>query len=390
MARGKLRVIKVPGDAGISRASLVSVLRANRETMRELHAVADAAGERGFWTPKHVHDAMCAVGPKFRRLVVDIKSRGVCAALIHQLGSPLVRVRRLDVRRAPRSGFEEKEKLFAAVARLRSETACELKRIASAPSLLDLAAFGKESEEAEAEVDALRRLTLASCGLTAGDARERSRRAIDERVDPWGGERDHRDATPSSSSFAPAMDLDLADNHGIGCDGVRALAPLVASGAVRALDLENCGVGEAGAVALGAALASPSCALTHLCVSRNFIGAVGMDAIAVGLRRGPGGDARAARVAQRVRRRGGATSFAAAIRHSSGGAFEMLEVLDVGRERHRRGRRRRARAGALFTTMARARSQRCASCGWKGTRSAPAARRLSRRRRRRRRRATRA
>lgn len=185
MARGKLRVIKVPGDAGIPRASLVSVLRANRETMRELHAVADAAGERGFLTPKHVHDAMCAVGPKFRRLVVDIKSRGVCAALIHQLGSPLVRVRRLDVRRAA-LGFEEKEKLFAAVARLRSETACELKRIASAPSLLDLAAFGKESEEAEAEVDALRRLTLASCGLTAGDARALAR-AIDERVDPWGG-----------------------------------------------------------------------------------------------------------------------------------------------------------------------------------------------------------
>ena len=98
LARGHLRVLRVPGEATVTRASLVSIVRAHRESLRELHAHASRDGERGWWTPKHVHALVSAASPKFRRLAVDVRSRGVCPALLSQLQSPVVRVRRLDVR----------------------------------------------------------------------------------------------------------------------------------------------------------------------------------------------------------------------------------------------------------------------------------------------------
>ena len=86
---------------------------------------------------------MSAAGPRFRRLAVDVKSRGVCLALIQQLACPVVRVRRLDVR-AAQLGAVEKVQLFEAIARMRSKAAA-LVRSGSALSLTDMAKqFGAE------------------------------------------------------------------------------------------------------------------------------------------------------------------------------------------------------------------------------------------------------
>jgi hypothetical protein len=85
----------IPGETGISRAALTTLIRSNRECLRELHAHSAYSGDGrgngvdggdgggggggellGCWTPKQVHAAVSAAGPRFRRLAVDVKSRG--------------------------------------------------------------------------------------------------------------------------------------------------------------------------------------------------------------------------------------------------------------------------------------------------------------------------
>jgi len=125
---------------------------------------------------------------------------------------------------------------------------------------------------AEEDQGSLRCLALTACGLTRDDAV-----ALVEAIlsgEEYGG--------------APPLELELADNITLGSDGAAALAPLVAGGSVVALNLDNCGMGQEGAVALGAALASPTCALQSLHIGRNHMGAAGAAAIADGLRRGAG------------------------------------------------------------------------------------------------------
>lgn len=297
-ARGKMRVLKVPGEAGISRASLVSLIRDNRESLKELHAHCSTDGERGYWTPKQVHAVMSAAGSRFRRLAVDVKSRGVCLALIQQLACPVVRVRRLDVR-AAQLGAVEKVELFGAIARMRSKAAA-LVRSGSALSLTDIAneygasggfrglGGGEEDEE-----DTLRCLTLASCGLDRDDAA-----ALADAVAAGIGGDSTDPGVPATirglgfghaaadEHRAPPLNLNLGDNPSLGCVGARAISALVAEGSVATLSLENCGVGELGAAALGEALASPGCVLRSLNIGRNFVGAEGAAAIAAGLARG--------------------------------------------------------------------------------------------------------
>jgi hypothetical protein len=297
-AKGKMRVLKVPGEAGISRASLVSLIRDNRESLKELHAHCSTDGERGYWTPKQVHAAMSAAGSRFRRLAVDVKSRGVCLALIQQLACPVVRVRRLDVR-AAQLGAVEKVELFGAIARMRSKAAA-LVRSGSALSLTDIAneygasggfrglGGGEEDEE-----DTLRCLTLASCGLDRDDAA-----ALADAVAAGIGGDSTDPGVPATirglgfghaaadEHRAPPLNLNLGDNPSLGCVGARAISALVAEGSVATLSLENCGVGELGAAALGEALASPGCVLRSLNIGRNFVGAAGAAAIAAGLARG--------------------------------------------------------------------------------------------------------
>ena len=341
LARGHLRALRVPGEATVTRASLVSTVRAHRESLRELHAHASHDGERGWWTPKQVHALVSAASPKFRRLAVDVRSRGVCPALVSQLQSPVVRVRRLDVRAASLAPAE-KTALFDATRRLRGRAA-EMRRSASTQSLRDEAEReslwslprsrlasssnpdGDPDADSDPDPDALRSVAVSSCGLDGDDAA-----ALAEAV----GVDLEDDIAVSSSS---AMDLDLSDNPGMGCRGASALASLVARGAVASLDLENCGVGEAGAAALAEALASPRCALRRLDLSRNFIGAGGVRRIAEGAARGAA--ARSARPSD-----GGASLVALLLGHNAFGcdgaaaladaaetsdAFAHLEVLDA-------------------------------------------------------------
>lgn len=314
MADGKLRVLKVPGDAGIPRSVLVNIVRAHRESLHELHAHSspssgDGGDLVGAWTPKQVHAAISAAGPKFRRLAVDVKSRGVSPALVQQLASPLVRVRRLEVRAAT-LGDVEKAELFSAVARLRGR-ASEMARSSSCVSLSSSFGFGAgaaggDDGEAEARGDSLRRLTLASCGLTRDDVvslKDAVTAGEDRGGHPLGLLYDREDARleegadgsdVETPSWGSPLELELPDNPGVGSGGVVALAPLIASGAIVSLNLENCGLGEAGAEALGAALASPHCALESLNVARNFIGPRGAAAVAEGLARGAAARAAAA------------------------------------------------------------------------------------------------
>ena len=355
-ARGKMRVLKVPGEAGISRSALVSLVRDNRESLKELHAFCSADGERGYWTPKQVHAAMSAAGSRFRRLAVDVKSRGVCLALIQQLACPVVRVRRLDVR-AAQLGAVEKVQLFEAIARMRSKAAA-LVRSGSALSLTDMAKqFGAEGGfkglggGQEGEEDTLRRLVLASCGLdgedaaaladaiAAGDGGDptdtpRGPATALGRIRPGGkGVDDERGV--DHERRAPPLDLDLGDNPSLGCEGARSVAALVAEGSIGTLSLENCGVGEPGATAIAEALASPGCVLRSLNIGRNFVGAEGASAIAAGLARGA--RARAAlglhatltelKLGNNAIGCEGMGAIASAAAHS--GAFAVLERLEV-------------------------------------------------------------
>lgn len=355
-ARGKMRVLKVPGEAGISRSALVSLVRDNRESLKELHAFCSADGERGYWTPKQVHAAMSAAGSRFRRLAVDVKSRGVCLALIQQLACPVVRVRRLDVR-AAQLGAVEKVQLFEAIARMRSKAAA-LVRSGSALSLTDMAkqfgaggGFKGLGGGQEGEEDTLRRLVLASCGLdgedaaaladaiAAGDGGDptdtpRGPATALGRIRPGGkGVDDERGV--DHERRAPPLDLDLGDNPSLGCEGARSVAALVAEGSIGTLSLENCGVGELGATAIAEALASPGCVLRSLNIGRNFVGAEGASAIAVGLARGA--RARAAlglhatltelKLGNNAIGCEGMGAIASAAAHS--GAFAVLERLEV-------------------------------------------------------------
>ena len=355
-ARGKMRVLKVPGEAGISRSALVSLVRDNRESLKELHAFCSADGERGYWTPKQVHAAMSAAGPRFRRLAVDVKSRGVCLALIQQLACPVVRVRRLDVR-AAQLGAVEKVQLFEAIARMRSKAAA-LVRSGSALSLTDMAKqFGAEGGfkglggGQEGEEDTLRRLVLASCGLDGDDAAALADAiAAGDGGDPGdtprgpatalgrlrpGGKGVDDERGVDDECRAPPLDLDLGDNPSLGCEGARSIAALVAEGSIGTLSLENCGVGEPGATAIAEALASPGCVLRSLNIGRNFVGAEGASAIAAGLARGA--RARAAlglhatltelKLGNNAIGCEGMGALASAAAHS--GAFAVLERLEV-------------------------------------------------------------
>ena len=337
LARGHLRVLRVPGEATVTRASLVSIVRAHRESLRELHAHASRDGERGWWTPKHVHALVSAASPKFRRLAVDVRSRGVCPALLSQLQSPVVRVRRLDVRAASLAPAE-KIALFDAARRLRGRAA-EMRRATSSQSLNDetlrlsrspgVVSRSNPDPDRDPDPDALRSVAVSSCGLDGDDAA-----ALAEAVGVDLEDDVEDDVATSSSS---AMDLDLSDNPGMGCRGASALAPLVARGAVASLDLENCGIGESGAEALAEALASPRCALRRLNLSRNFIGATGVRRVAEGAARGAA--ARSARpsnagapllallVSHNAFGCEGATALADAAETSD--AFARLEILDA-------------------------------------------------------------
>ena len=330
-------MLRVPGEATVTRASLVSIVRAHRESLRELHAHASRDGERGWWTPKHVHALVSAASPKFRRLAVDVRSRGVCPALLSQLQSPVVRVRRLDVRAASLAPAE-KIALFDAARRLRGRAA-EMRRATSSQSLNDetlrlsrspgVVSRSNPDPDRDPDPDALRSVAVSSCGLDGDDAA-----ALAEAVGV-DLEDDVEDDVATSSSLA--MDLDLSDNPGMGCRGASALAPLVARGAVASLDLENCGIGESGAEALAEALASPRCALRRLNLSRNFIGATGVRRVAEGAARGAA--ARSARpsnagapllallVSHNAFGCEGATALADAAETSD--AFARLEILDA-------------------------------------------------------------
>ena len=330
-------MLRVPGEATVTRASLVSIVRAHRESLRELHAHASRDGERGWWTPKHVHALVSAASPKFRRLAVDVRSRGVCPALLSQLQSPVVRVRRLDVRAASLAPAE-KIALFDAARRLRGRAA-EMRRATSSQSLNDetlrlsrspgVVSRSNPDPDRDPDPDALRSVAVSSCGLDGDDAA-----ALAEAVGVDLEDDVEDDVATSSSS---AMDLDLSDNPGMGCRGASALAPLVARGAVASLDLENCGIGESGAEALAEALASPRCALRRLNLSRNFIGATGVRRVAEGAARGAA--ARSARpsnagapllallVSHNAFGCEGATALADAAETSD--AFARLEILDA-------------------------------------------------------------
>jgi Ran GTPase-activating protein (RanGAP) involved in mRNA processing and transport len=73
--------------------------------------------------------------------------------------------------------------------------------------------------------------------------------------------------------------LNLACNGRLGDAGASAIAAPVAHGRLQRLSLAHCGVASAGGAALGAALAAPACALTHLDVSHNRIGDDGASAV---------------------------------------------------------------------------------------------------------------
>ena len=320
-ARGALRVLKVPGDAGITRGAIVTAMRANRESLCVVEALSsedsndddddDAATfarrsrATGFWTPKQVHEAVSASGPKLETFSVDVRARGACGALTQQLTSPVVRVRRLDVRAgAAALAAEDKKRLFAAVAACVSEEPSDL---------------------------GLRWLTLASCGLNAEDA-EALVAALEagNALAPEESADVQLERAENVVSRKPPFELDVAENPELGCAGAAALARLVARGRIHALRMENCGVSEAGARALGDALASPKCALVAADLSRNFLGAGGVAAAADGLARGAAAGAariRALHLGHNAFGCAGAAALARAARASD--AFGRLETLDA-------------------------------------------------------------
>ena len=246
-------MLKVPGDAGITRGAIVTAMRANRESLCVVEALSsedsndddddDAATfarrspATGFWTPKQVHEAVSASGPKLETFSVDVRARGACGALTQQLTSPVARVRRLDVRAgAAALASEDKKRLFAAVA-----------------------AFSRASEE-PSDTQGLRRLTLASCGLNAEDAEalvaaleagDAGDSRPEESADVESAERSSLESLESLENVVvsrkPPFELDVAENPELGCAGAAALARLVARGRIHTLRMENCGVSEAGA-----------------------------------------------------------------------------------------------------------------------------------------------
>ena len=330
-------MLKVPGDAGITRGAIVTAMRANRESLCVVEALSsedsndddddDAATfarrspATGFWTPKQVHEAVSASGPKLETFSVDVRARGACGALTQQLTSPVVRVRRLDVRAgAAALAAEDKKRLFAAVA-----------------------AFSRVSEQ-PSDTRGLRRLTLASCGLNAEDAEalvaaleagDAGDSRPEESADVESAERSSLESLESLEnvqvvSRKPPFELDVAENPELGCAGAAALARLVACGRIHTLRMENCGVSEAGARALGDALASPKCALVVADVSRNFLGAGGVAAAANGLARGAAAGAarlRALHLGHNAFGCAGAVALARVSRVSD--AFGRLETLDA-------------------------------------------------------------
>ena len=328
-------MLKVPGDAGITRGAIVTAMRANRESLCVVEALSsedsnddddDAATfarrspATGFWTPKQVHEAVSASGPKLETFSVDVRARGACGALTQQLTSPVVRVRRLDVRAgAAALAAEDKKRLFAAVA-----------------------AFSRASEE-PSDTQGLRRLTLASCGLNAEDAEalvaaleagDAGDSRPEESADVESAERSSLESLESFENVVvsrkPPFELDVAENPELGCAGAAALARLVACGRIHTLRMENCGVSEAGARALGDALASPKCALVVADVSRNFLGAGGVAAAANGLARGAAAGAarlRALHLGHNAFGCAGAVALARVSRVSD--AFGRLETLDA-------------------------------------------------------------
>ena len=332
-ARGALRVLKVPGDAGITRGAIVTAMRANRESLRVVEALSSEEAKKdddvsddvseysdddaatpatGFWTPKQVHEAVSASGPALATFAVDVRARGACgAAALQQLVSPVVRVRRLDVRAGARAlDAEDKKRLFAAVAGA----------FYASSSLSRFPVCGPNENAL-----GLRQIRLASCGLSAEDA-EALVAALggDGLESPGGGGETEKERR------AGAFDLDVAENPELGCAGAAALARLVADGRVRALRMETCGVGEAGARALADALASRRCALTALDLSRNFLGAGGAAAVAEGLARGAfAGAARLATLRLGHNAFGCAGASALAREALASGAFERLETLDA-------------------------------------------------------------
>ena len=328
-ARGVLCVLKVPGDAGITRGAIVAAMRANRESLRVVEALSSEDAEKadedvsdvsdddaariaatGFWNPKQVHEAVSASGPSLATFAVDVRARGACGALVQQLTSPVVRARCLDVRAGTRAlDTEDKKRLFAAVAVAASRAA------SCASRTLDLGS----NVGSDLGLRRLRRLRLASCGLSAEDAEALVAALGSDELAADGG--DH---------VGGAFELDVAENPGLGCAGATALAMLAADGRIHALRMETCGVGEAGARALRDALASRRCALTELDLSRNFLGAGGAAAVAEGLARGAAaGAARLTTLRLGHNAFGCAGASALAREALASGAFERLETLDA-------------------------------------------------------------
>lgn len=292
-ARGCLHTLTVPGDAGITRGAIVTACRANRESLRRVVALSgERDANKGFWTPKHVHEAISAAGPKLVSFAVDVRARAACVALTQQLTSPVVRVRHLDVRAGANAfGAEDKARLFSAVATLRA----------------------KNYPRGE-----LKRITLASCGLNAEDCLKLVSAICGDNDECVNGDKN--------------LELDVGENPGIGCRGAAILAKAVADGTLGSLRVENCGIGETGAAALGNALASPRCALTSLLIARNFLGAAGIASVADGLVRRTkqfSGGEKIKRLDLGHNSFGclGAAALEMCARTSH--AFENLEVLDV-------------------------------------------------------------
>ena len=253
-ARGCLRTLVVPGYAGITKGDIVRGIRENRESLTRVVAFSATVGDgdgdgdgdagKGFWTPKNLHEAVAAASQTLRVFEVDVRARTACVLLSAQLNSPIVVVRHLEVRAGGSGGFgaEDKARLWRA-----------------------LGATRKTREKG------LRKLTLAGCGLNAEDIYSLVAALSDDR----GDETNTRNTTP--------LELDVGENPLIGCSGAAALAKAVANGTLGALRVEKCGIGDAGAAALGDALGSPRCGLTSLLMGKNFLGETGVTHLVDGL-----------------------------------------------------------------------------------------------------------
>ena len=126
-ARGKMRVLKVPGEGRESPACVCLPRQGQpRESEGAPRFLLSRRGS-GILDPEAGARGDVGGGSRFRRLAVDVKFRGVCLALIQQLACPVVRVRRLDVR-AAQLGAVEKVQLFEAIARM-PEQGCRARQV---------------------------------------------------------------------------------------------------------------------------------------------------------------------------------------------------------------------------------------------------------------------